>query len=277
MGVSRIHCCAPRKGAEVEPTRNSPDRGRGGRRSRHRSGVPVCAGRRQPGRGAVRHRRRAARRRADRARRDHRRRRRRRQAPAGGRLAVRPAAQRAVRHDGARRAWSRPPGSTRASRSSPTSSAREVEEAAVGADDPQGHGRDLGEPHRPGPRRRLREPGLAGVDLPTTPTTYTRLLLARVTVLGVGSTTPTTTTTTTEAGEETTEQLPRTLLTLAVRPEGRGASACSPPLHGELAFALLTENSKVGALRRHRPTRTSSSEQPCQSSLIRTARPSPSS
>ena len=74
---------------------------------------------------------------------------------------------------------------------------------------------------------------------------YSRLLLARVTVLGVGSTTPTTTTTTTtETGEETTEQLPRTLLTIAVSQKD-AERVMFATLHGELAFALLTENSKV--------------------------------
>ena len=41
----------------------------------------------------------------------------------------------------------------------------------------------------------------------------------RVTVLGVGSTTPVTTTTTAEDGTQQTEQLPRTLLTLALSQE----------------------------------------------------------
>ena len=74
---------------------------------------------------------------------------------------------------------------------------------------------------------------------------YTRLLLPRVTVLGVGSTTPTTTTTTTETGEETTEQLPRTLMTLAVNQKD-AERVMFAATHGEVAFALLTENSKVG-------------------------------
>jgi pilus assembly protein CpaB len=75
-------------------------------------------------------------------------------------------------------------------------------------------------------------------------TDYTRLLLPRVTVLGVGSTTPTTTTTTTEAGEETTEQLPRTLMTLSVAQKD-AERVMYAATHGEVAFALLTENSKV--------------------------------
>jgi pilus assembly protein CpaB len=75
---------------------------------------------------------------------------------------------------------------------------------------------------------------------------YTRLLLPRVTVLGVGSTTPTTTTTTTEEGGETTEQLPRTLLTVAVTQKD-AERVMYASTHGELAFALLTENSKVAS------------------------------
>src|SRR5690242_12564566 len=47
-------------------------------------------------------------------------------------------------------------------------------------------------------------------------TPFTQLLLAKVTVIGVGSTTPVSTTTTDQSGSQTTEQLPRTLLTLAV-------------------------------------------------------------
>lgn len=74
---------------------------------------------------------------------------------------------------------------------------------------------------------------------------FTRLLLPRVTVLGVGSTTPTATTTTTPDGQQqVTEQLPRTLLTLAL-----GQKDAQKVLfavgNGELAFALLTGNSSV--------------------------------
>ncbi len=54
-----------------------------------------------------------------------------------------------------------------------------------------------------------------GVDS-ATGATFTKILLTRVTVLGVGSTTPVSTTTTDESGASTTEQLPRTLLTLSL-------------------------------------------------------------
>ncbi len=84
---------------------------------------------------------------------------------------------------------------------------------------------------------------LNGSD-PTTGEPFTRVLLPRVTVLGVGSTTPTATTTTTEDGAQTTEQLPRTLLTLAVdqRDAQRVLFATTT---GELAFGLLTGNVTV--------------------------------
>jgi pilus assembly protein CpaB len=79
----------------------------------------------------------------------------------------------------------------------------------------------------------------AGASLPVT-----RLLLPRVTVLGVGNTTPTTTTTTDETGASTTEQLPRTLLTLSL--SQRDAEKVLYAVgNGELAFGLLTEKSSV--------------------------------
>lgn len=76
-----------------------------------------------------------------------------------------------------------------------------------------------------------------------TGSTYTRMLLDRVTVLGVGSTTPVSTTTTTPEGD-VTEQLPSTLLTLAL--SGKDAQrVLYATSNGELAFALLTESSAV--------------------------------
>ena len=73
---------------------------------------------------------------------------------------------------------------------------------------------------------------------------YTRLLLERVTVIGVGSTTPTETTTTTPEGEATTEALPRTLMTLALDQVDAEKVLFSQG-NGELAFALLTEDSTI--------------------------------
>jgi pilus assembly protein CpaB len=72
----------------------------------------------------------------------------------------------------------------------------------------------------------------------------TRLLLQRVTVLGVGSTTPVTTTTTAEDGTQQTEQLPRTLLTLALSQEdAQKVILASKTL--DVTFALLTKDSAV--------------------------------
>ncbi len=73
---------------------------------------------------------------------------------------------------------------------------------------------------------------------------YTRLVLERVTVLGVGSTTPVSTTTTDASGASTTEQLPRTLLTLSVN-QNQAEKVLFAQSAGELAFGLLTEQSAV--------------------------------
>jgi pilus assembly protein CpaB len=73
---------------------------------------------------------------------------------------------------------------------------------------------------------------------------FTRLLLDRVTVIGVGSTTPTTTTTTDETGQQTTESLPRTLLTVALDQKDAERVLFASG-NGELAFALLTPDSTV--------------------------------
>jgi len=74
----------------------------------------------------------------------------------------------------------------------------------------------------------------------------TRLLLEKVTVLGVGSTTPVSTTTTDETGASTTEQLPRTLITLALD-QKQVEKVQWASLNGELSFALLTDKSTVQA------------------------------
>jgi pilus assembly protein CpaB len=79
---------------------------------------------------------------------------------------------------------------------------------------------------------------------PSSAKQFTRLLMDRVTVLGVGSTTPVSTTTTDESGASTTEQLPRTLLTLALDQKQAERLLYSTTV-GELAFGLLTENSTV--------------------------------
>jgi pilus assembly protein CpaB len=73
----------------------------------------------------------------------------------------------------------------------------------------------------------------------------TRLLLPKVTVLNVGSPQPpTTSTTTADDGTQTTEQLPRTLLTIAVdQKEAQKVILASKAL--DLTFGLLTSNSKI--------------------------------
>jgi len=73
---------------------------------------------------------------------------------------------------------------------------------------------------------------------------YTRTLLSRVTVLGVGSTSTISTTKKTDSGESTTAEIPQTLMTVAVSQKEAekllwGAS------FGELSFALVTEDSKL--------------------------------
>jgi pilus assembly protein CpaB len=75
---------------------------------------------------------------------------------------------------------------------------------------------------------------------------FTRLLLPRVTVIGVGTTTVVPTTTTDGAGAQTTEQLPKTLLTLAVD-QKQAEQVIYASKNGELAFGLLTDKSAVKA------------------------------
>lgn len=72
----------------------------------------------------------------------------------------------------------------------------------------------------------------------------TRLLLPRVGVIAVGATTTTTTTTTSPEGTQTTEQLPKTLFTLAVD-QDQAERIMYATGHGELSFALLNDKSKV--------------------------------
>ena len=82
----------------------------------------------------------------------------------------------------------------------------------------------------------------------TTPTAdiqATRLLLPKVTVLNVGSPQPPTTTTSKDSnGTETTEQLPRTLLTIAVtQKDAQKVIVASKAL--DLTFGLLTADSNI--------------------------------
>ncbi len=69
-----------------------------------------------------------------------------------------------------------------------------------------------------------------------------RMMLPRVTVIGVGSTTPGQTTTTAADGTATTEVLPKTLLTIAVSKEDAERVLLAFK-NAELAFGLLTQDS----------------------------------
>ena len=74
----------------------------------------------------------------------------------------------------------------------------------------------------------------------------TGLLLERVTVLAVGATTTATTTTLTPSGEQQTEALPRTILTLALTQE-QGQKMVFASQTGQLYFGLLNDTSDVAA------------------------------
>jgi pilus assembly protein CpaB len=73
---------------------------------------------------------------------------------------------------------------------------------------------------------------------------FTRLLFPEVEVIGVGSTTLLTQTTTDQSGAQTTEQLPRTILTLALT-QAQAERIIFAQGHGELSMGLLTEESVV--------------------------------
>jgi pilus assembly protein CpaB len=72
-----------------------------------------------------------------------------------------------------------------------------------------------------------------------------RVLLPKVGVIAVGTTTVTTTTTTdATTGAQTTEQLPKTLFTLAVNQKD-AEKVIYAVHHGELTFGLLNTSSKI--------------------------------
>jgi pilus assembly protein CpaB len=74
---------------------------------------------------------------------------------------------------------------------------------------------------------------------------FSRMLLGGVQVIGAGATTMVATTTTDGTGAQTTDQLPKTLLTLAVT-QSEAERVLFATSNGELAFALLNKDSKVG-------------------------------
>jgi len=71
-----------------------------------------------------------------------------------------------------------------------------------------------------------------------------RMLLPKVKVIAVGATTVVAKTTTDPAGAQTTEQLPKTLFTLAV-PQADAERIMYAVAHGELSFGLLNDKSKI--------------------------------
>jgi pilus assembly protein CpaB len=73
---------------------------------------------------------------------------------------------------------------------------------------------------------------------------YTRLLLPKVQVIGVGTTSVTSKTITTEAGAEVTEQVPRTILTVAVNQKD-AEKLIFAARNSDVSFALLTKNTKI--------------------------------
>jgi pilus assembly protein CpaB len=74
---------------------------------------------------------------------------------------------------------------------------------------------------------------------------YTRLLLRNAEVIGVGQTTLLSTTTSASSGTQTTEQIPQTILTLAVDLND-AQKVLYAARSGDLAFGLLTAKSHVG-------------------------------
>ncbi len=73
---------------------------------------------------------------------------------------------------------------------------------------------------------------------------YSRLLLPKVQVIGVGTTSVAAKTITTEAGQEVTEQVPRTILTVAVGQKD-AEKLIYAARNSDVTFALLTDKSKI--------------------------------
>ena len=73
---------------------------------------------------------------------------------------------------------------------------------------------------------------------------FTRLLLPKIQVIGAGTTTVVATTTTDATGAQTQEQLPKTLLTLAVT-QAEAERVLFASSNGELSFGLLNNDSTV--------------------------------
>jgi pilus assembly protein CpaB len=73
---------------------------------------------------------------------------------------------------------------------------------------------------------------------------YTRIVLTRVPVLGVGTTSVTSRTTKTEDGDQVAEEVARTILTLAVT-QDEAEKLIQADRNSDVTFALLTDESKV--------------------------------
>ena len=82
----------------------------------------------------------------------------------------------------------------------------------------------------------------------------TRIILARVPVIGVGTTSVTSRTTTTDEGEQVTEEVPRTILTVAVTQE-EAEKLVLADRTTDLTFALLGERDQVAGPARRQPGR----------------------
>jgi len=79
----------------------------------------------------------------------------------------------------------------------------------------------------------------AGTDL------FTTVLIPRIEVIGAGQTTVVSRTTTGEGGEQTTEQIPLAILTLAADQQ-QAQEIIQAQSQGELYFGLLTDTSETG-------------------------------
>ncbi len=84
----------------------------------------------------------------------------------------------------------------------------------------------------------------ATVTSPGTGGESTQVLLPKLEVIGVGATSLSTQTVTTDTGEQTTEEIPRTILTLAVV-QKEAQKVISAQSAGSLYFGLLGDDAKV--------------------------------
>jgi pilus assembly protein CpaB len=75
---------------------------------------------------------------------------------------------------------------------------------------------------------------------------FTRMLLPNIQVIGAGTTTVVSQTTTDPAGAQTTDQLPKTLLTLAVS-QDEAERILYASTNGALAFGLMNTDSQIAA------------------------------